>query len=195
VAAPASSPLAAPASATVPTSSPASIAAPAASPVAAGIATEASHWAVLPPPPHLPSLPVSPPASSPVAAVTAPASVASSVPAFSSVSWIIHPSRARFPAEEDVLRLNTSNRDDDNWGFGGLSANSAIADGVNDSASLVHTGGTLLSFNVDNEVFPAALVLPNASTTATASSSATSVFSVATNYRGQHWQEEEEEWR
>jgi hypothetical protein len=100
-------------------------------------------------------------------------------------SFLDHPSFTReVPAEEDVLQLNTSNRDDDNWGFGGLSANSAIADGVNGSTSLVHTGSTLLSFNVDNEVFPAALVLPDANTTAAASSSATSVFSVATNTAG-----------
>ncbi|KAJ7801386.1 hypothetical protein B0H14DRAFT_2615357 [Mycena olivaceomarginata] len=211
VAAPASSPVAAgpaPASeASVASSAPVlgSVAALASSPVAA-ITAPASVVSVASSAPVLGS--VAALASSPVAAVTAPASVASSVPAFGSgvdstptvssgtafglgldfnfdFSFLDHPSFAcEVPAEEDVLRLNTSNRDDDNWGFGGLSANSAIAHGVNGSASLVHTGGTLLSFNMDNEVFPAALMLPNANTTTAASTSATSVFSIATNTAG-----------
>jgi hypothetical protein len=83
----------------------------------------------------------------------------------------------QLPAEEEVLQLNTSNLDDDNWGFGGLSANSPFvnAHGAN---------GSLLSFNGDNEVFQAALVLPNVNTATTASTSSTSVFSVATNTTG-----------
>jgi hypothetical protein len=98
-------------------------------------------------------------------------------------SFLDHPSFGpELHAEEDVLRLNTSNRDDDNWDFGGLGSNSTFANvhGANGSAPLPHTGGTLLSFNGDNET----LVLPNVITATTASTSSTSVFSVATNTAG-----------
>ncbi|KAJ7301345.1 hypothetical protein DFH08DRAFT_993809 [Mycena albidolilacea] len=137
-------------------------------------------------------------AGSPVAAVSTPASeasVASSAPAFGGgvststvdaafgpgfdlnfdFSFLDHPSFAhQLPAKEEVLQLNTSNLDHDNWGFGGLGANSPFvnAHGAN---------GSLLSFNGDDEVFPAALVLPNVNTATTASTSSTSVFSIATN--------------
>ncbi|KAJ7772494.1 hypothetical protein B0H14DRAFT_2632322 [Mycena olivaceomarginata] len=150
--------LAAPASVTVPTSSPASVAAPQ---------------------PHLPCCRT--PASE--------ASVASSAPAFGGgvststvdaafgpgfdlnfdFSFLDHPSFAhQFPAEEEVLRLNTSNLDHDNWGFGGLGANSQF----------------LVVLQWDDEVFPAALVLPNVNTATTASTSSTSIFSVATDTTG-----------
>ncbi|KAJ7856052.1 hypothetical protein B0H14DRAFT_2579006 [Mycena olivaceomarginata] len=166
---------------------------PAASPVAAGIAPATSPVAA-----------GIAPASSPVAvaAVTAPASeasMASSVPAFGGgvsgtvgldaafgpgfdlnfdFTFLDHPPFAhQLPAEEEVLRLNTSNLDHNNWGFVGLGANSPFVN--------VHgANGSLLSFNGDDEVFPAALVLPNVNTATTASTSSTSVFSVATNTMG-----------
>ncbi|KAJ7880773.1 hypothetical protein B0H14DRAFT_2566159 [Mycena olivaceomarginata] len=188
VGAPASSLVVGPMSIAATTSSPvAAITTPASSPVAA-VTTPASEVSVTSSAPALGS--VAAPTSSPVAAVTAPASVASSVPAFGSSvdststflgSPILHMRGSCGGRRATAQHLE---HDDDNWGFDSLSVNSAIAHGVNGSAPLVHTGGTLLSFNVDNKVFPAALVLPNANTTAAASTSSTSVFSVATNTVG-----------
>jgi hypothetical protein len=153
------------------------------------------------------------PALSLVAAVTAStseASVASSVPALSSgvhststvgsdtafgpglnfnfdFTFLEQPSFAHeLPAEEAVLWLNTSNHDTNNWDFGGLGSTSTFVNAysANSSATLAHTGSTLLSFNGNNEVFPAALVLPNVNMATTASTSSTSIFSVVTNTAG-----------
>ncbi|KAJ7870833.1 hypothetical protein B0H14DRAFT_2571153 [Mycena olivaceomarginata] len=108
-----------------------SVAAPATSPVAAGIATEASGASSVPAlgsvaaPPHLPSLPVSPPPhlrrcrSAPAFGGGVSTGTVGLDAAFGpgfdlnfDFTFLDHPSFAhQLPAEEEVLRLNTSNLD------------------------------------------------------------------------------------
>ncbi|KAJ7731945.1 hypothetical protein B0H14DRAFT_3517757 [Mycena olivaceomarginata] len=127
------------------------------------------------------------PTASPVAAVSTSASEASVASSCSSFRSGVHSTCAvgsgldfnfdfsfldhlsfghELHAEEDVLRLNTSNRDDDNWDFGGCTAASHWRHVV------------VLQWGHET------LVLPNVNTATTASTSSTSIFSVATNTTG-----------